>query len=286
MEYAASRTHENESTLPVWGFVYVWMLGMFVIFSLAQGKGPFPSLPHHFLGLGVAVGIYVFFGLFYTHRRDELQRLYADQQSMFSFFGRAAMIFLVCYGIEAIVYGIRYWSSQTALHEKFLLAADIKVVLLSAGMYGVCFFFTWSHFSVKENTAVIVDDTVYLPYQDVYLSPLKNYRIYGIQKILHLPHVIMSDVEFKNGDCLPITLDTTVEIQFNKLPKTSDGATADTFMQEGAIWIENVIRGIAKEKTLTEFLITRNEPFTNTIKGWQVLWRPDYPVLWPIAIKI
>lgn len=287
--YARLSEDPSDSGLVLFGAVFLYILGAFIAFVYTLEEVPFPSLPYHHLALGIAIDVYVFMCWYFTYSHDGLQREHGEK-GMFSFLGRGAMILLLVYSIEMILYGIYYIvvPVQPAV-ERLLLPVNMKVVIFAAVFYGVCVCFIWSHYQVVPEKVVVVDNTAFFPYQEVFLSPLKQHHLYSIDRVIPLPRTTIHDVEFRSGDCLPIIFETSVEIGFDeaKMRKArGNGVTRDLFAKEGAAWIENVLREYAKDKTLTEFL-TMEYPFiSKDFAGWRILWKPSPPAIWPIAVKL
>lgn len=280
----------DDSTLLVYGFVFFYILVAFVLFVYARDGGPFPHLPYHYVGVGIAVIMYILGGFCFTRRSDGLQRgNYPDSREVFSFLGYITMAGLLVYGIGALLCGIRYWSAPESLFLKQSYSLfHIEIVFPLAGFYGVCVLRVWPWCSVKPNTIVIADNIAYFPLQEVFLSPFRAYRLHVIKKIIPLPRITIYDVEFKSGDCLPIALATRIEVRFesNEWEIHGNGLTSDALARAGIQWIEAVLRERAKEKTLTEFLTTKYPQILNTIADLPVVWRPDLPAIQPIVINL
>lgn len=279
----------NDSGLVLFGIIFLYLFGAFVALVYSSENGPFPSLPHHYLVLGIALSVYVFLCHYFTHRSDGLQREHGEL-SMISFLGRWSMAVLLLYSVELIPYGISYllFPAQPAF-KQLPLPVNMKVIIFAAVFYGACVRFLWSYYQVAPEKVVVVDNNAFFPSQEVFLSPLKQYHLYSIDKVIRLPRTIIHDVEFKSGDCLPVTFDTSVEIGFDEAKMrnaSGNGITKDLLTKESAVWIKSILREHAKEKTLTEFLTMQYPPVSKDFAGWRILWKPDLPVIWPITVKL
>ncbi|MBI3274096.1 MAG: hypothetical protein HYZ69_03040 [Candidatus Colwellbacteria bacterium] len=276
-------TNQNDSGLLIFGIVFLYIFGAFIGITYARDEGPFPSLPYHYSVLGIAIGAFLLACCYFAHRVSELQRNNTSQESAFSFLGQMSMIFLLGYGIEAVLHGF------FSLPHLFFLFVDVKVVLFLAVYYGACVLFVWPYYHVVPEKIVIVDTIVHFPYQEIFLSSLKNYHIYGIDRVIRIPRTTIHDVEFKSGDCLPITFETSVEINIDTMRAirpNGNGITKALLAKKSAIWIGNVLRERAKDKTLTEFLIMQHPLLSENFAGWPIVWKPKPSALWPIEIVL